>query len=119
MAAMKRNIGVLLTMVLIVTMLMAQTKPGLSGDSFTGKLTKADDKTKEITLTADVGGQPQTFTGVLEKVKVPMPDGTKKELKPSDFPDGANITVKFKKKQRDEGGKTLDYNQITNVEMSQ
>ena len=119
MPTVKRVFALVFLIVIVGALTLAQTKPGYSGDSFTGKLTKADDHTKEITLTADVGGQAQTFTGVIEKVKVPMPDGTKKELKPSDFPENANLTVRFKKKQRDEGGKTVDYNQITNVEMNQ
>lgn len=107
---------------LIVTLFLAvfsfaqASKPGLNGDSFTGTFEKGDDKTSDITLSADVNGQIQTFTGKLSKIKITLPDGSKKELKPSDFPPKANLTVKFKKKEAEQG--KPEYNQITNVEMN-
>lgn len=91
-------------------------KPGYNGDDkFFGTLTSANDDTGEITLTADVDGKQETFVGVMNKFKINLPDGSKKELKPSDFPKDAKLVVTFEKK--DEDGK--QYNQVKNVEMVQ
>jgi len=112
---MKRSVGVLAVVALLVVSALAQGKPGYNGDSFTGTLTGADDAAGTISLTADVNGGKQTFTGVLNKFKIQTPDGQKKEIKPSDFPKDAKLTVKFKKKT--DNGKTV--NEIKDVQMMQ
>ena len=112
---MKKSLGLLALVVFLATFAFAQAKPGYNGDSFTGTLTAADDAASTITLTADVNGQTQTFTGVLNKFKIQTPDGQKKEIKPSDFPKDAKLTVKFKKKT--DNGKTV--NEIKDVQMMQ
>ena len=113
---MKRTVGVLIVAMFLTAFALAQAKPGLNGDTFTGTLTAADDAASTITLTADVDGQPQTFTGTLNKFKIQTPDGQKKEIKPSDFPKDAKLTVKFKKKA-DKDGKEV--NEIKDVQMLQ
>ncbi len=111
----KRILTLLPALLVFATLVFAQAKPGLNGDTFTGTLNAADDSAGTITLTADVNGQSQTFTGTLNKFKIQTPDGQKKEIKPSDFPKNAKLAVKFKKKT--ENGKEV--NEIKDVQMLQ
>ncbi len=112
---MNRIFTVFFLLLLTAIIVFADAKPGLNGDTFTGILTAADDAASTITLSADVNGQPQTFTGTLNKFKIQTPDGQKKEIKPSDFPKNAKLAVKFKKKT--ENGKEI--NEIKDVQMLQ
>src|SRR5919201_1899961 len=99
----------LLTATLLTAQDATMPKPGYNGDDkFFGTITSADDATGELKLTADVEGKQETFTGVMKKLKINLPDGTKKELKPSDFPKDAKLVVTFKKK--DENGR--QYNEV-------
>jgi len=113
---MKRNLGLIVVLVLMATLAFAQAKPGYNGDTFTGTLTGADDAARTITLSAEVDGQAQTFTGMLNKLVLQTPDGQKKEIKPSDFPKNAKLTVKFKKKMGKDG---KEVNEIKDVQMLQ
>jgi len=112
---MMRTVGVLVVLMFLTAFALAQAKPGLNGDTFTGTLTAADDAASTITLSAEVNGQSQTFTGTLNRFKIQTPDGQKKEIKPSDLPKDAKLTVKFKKKM--ENGKEV--NEIKDVQMLQ
>jgi hypothetical protein len=89
--------------------------------SMKGVVTAVSDQTREITL-REIKKDPakaKTFVGVLRKGLVgKAPDGTEVEIKPSDLPIGATITVYYLNRDRkDEQGNKIKFKYITRFEM--
>jgi hypothetical protein len=86
-------------------------------DIWLGTVVSTNDATREITIISNKGFS-ESFTGVLkdhlsEKTK----DGSKKELRPSDFPRGTKITVFYEqKKVKASSGEMKVYNEIFRIE---
>jgi len=89
---------------------------GYAGDTWTGEVVSTDDVTREITLTYTDGKRSETFTGVLKgNYQIKMKDGSLKELKPSEIPKGARITVHYQAKTKRENGNKEKYYEIFEI----
>ncbi len=86
-------------------------------ETWKGVVSAVNDETREITLTQTKKDKVKTFTGVLKKgLMARRPDGQDFELKPSDVPIGATVTVTYRSRNRkDEQGKKASYNEISNI----
>jgi hypothetical protein len=91
--------------------------PGYGGDTFSGKVTKVDDETREVTLDYSAAGKkPETFVGPIDKdYTAHWKDGTVHPLKPSDFPIGTQLTVYYMVKQIKGDGKKKTTNTIFQI----
>jgi hypothetical protein len=85
--------------------------PGYFGDTWTGTVTSTNNQTREITLSYTEKGKTETFTGVLQQgYKIPLKDGSSRELKPSHIPIGTRLVVYYiTRTQKVNGHKTKTY----------
>lgn len=89
---------------------------GYQRDSWAGTVTATDDATRVITLEFAMGGNIDTFNGILRKgFKVKMSDATTRELRPSMIPRGKWITVFYVERTKQIAGKTTTVNEIFKV----
>jgi hypothetical protein len=94
--------------------------PGYEGDTWTGIVTAADDKTRTVTLTYSSKKKTETFTGVLQEgcCKVKMSDFTEQELRPSQLSlthPRRTITVYYIPKTTKAEDKKITVNEIFKV----
>ena len=83
-------------------------------DAWLGTIISANDTTREITLASGSG---ETFTGVLkDHFSTKSKDGSVKELKPSDLPNGAKIIVCYEVTKTTGDGTAKSYNEIFRIQ---
>src|SRR5436309_14036037 len=86
---------------------------GYHGDIWTGEVTAVNAANREITLTYVKGEKRESFVGVLpEGYKVKLKDGSDHELKVSEIPIGARVTVYYLAKSRKVEGKKTNFYEI-------
>lgn len=83
------------------------------GDTWAGNVTAMDDRSRTITLTYVKGSKTQTFTlRFATGLAVNYTDGTSKELKPSDIPNGASALAYYTNFSEKVGGKKTDVHEV-------
>ena len=90
---------------------------GYSGDTWTGEVVSTDAATREITISYMQKSKLETFTGVLmDNYQFKAKDGSLKELKPSDIPKGARVTLFCRARTKRVGGQKVKYFEIFKLE---
>jgi hypothetical protein len=93
--------------------------PGYAGDTWTGVVVSADEKSREITLsfTNPKNGKTQTFVGIPEEgYLVLQHDGPIRLLRMSDIPVGRTIKVWYIEDTKKVNGKKIKVNVIFEID---
>ena len=107
-----KKVLALISVLLLANAIEAQKKSGLMGDMWTGIVESVNETTREITI-VNPDKKTEKFTGVLiDGYKLPMIDGTKRELKMSDVRPGLRVRAFYKSKTQDVGGQKTKVNLI-------
>lgn len=112
---MKKAIAIV-SVLLLTSLVSAQKKSGLMGDTWTGVVESANETTREITI-VNPDKKTEKFTGVLvDGYMLPMIDGTKQELRMSDVKPGLRVRAFYKSKTQEVAGQKTKVNLINRLQ---
>lgn len=114
---MKKELVIVIAVMLCALQTTAQKKTTVWGDSFTGQVVKTDDASREITLQYTGQDGAETFVGVLKDgYQARLKDGILRELKLSELTQGTRIRAYYKKTQKEANGQKVKTSLITRIE---